>query len=422
MKKYIYCRLIVVLFVFSSISALRAQTFRNTIHTSTIKTLTVHVTGNQRSLPILEKGSNSTISIGFDEMSHTFSRYVYRIVYCNADWTKSDLSTPEFMSGFPESDMQDGIASTGSMTPYTHYSLQLPNASVSLKLSGNYAVEFFDKYNPKKTLVTACFSIAEKLTGIQAEITASTDIDYKRNHQQLAFSISPLGFTVQQPQRDLRVVVRQNDDINSQRSNIQPSSILSGTLKYEHLPALIFEAGNEYRRFEITTHRYAGMNVRKIDYFAPFYNAELNPAAFRTNGYVFDQDQNGKFILNSLDVSDINAGAEYMLVQFSFPMDVPYIDGSLYLNGDFVQNALNENSKMTYNFDRKAYEKSLLLKQGLYNYRYLFRKTGSTDVSPAPTEGSYWQTENTYQIYVYYRPFGERYDRLVGFKELGTSF
>ena len=29
-------------------------------------------------------------------------------------------------------------------------------------------------------------------------------------------------------------------------------------------------------------------------------------------------------------------------------------------------------------------------------------------------EGSHWQTDNEYTVWVYYRPFGARYDRLVG--------
>ncbi|MFR5942933.1 MAG: hypothetical protein ACLUIE_13980 [Parabacteroides merdae] len=53
-------------------------------------------------------------------------------------------------------------------------------------------------------------------------------------------------------------------------------------------------------------------------------------------------------------------------------------------------------------------------KQGSYNYQYLFAPDGSTVGETGPIEGNYYQTQNEYTIYVYYRPMGARYDRLIG--------
>ena len=39
-------------------------------------------------------------------------------------------------------------------------------------------------------------------------------------------------------------------------------------------------------------------------------------------------------------------------------------------------------------------------------------------VSLLRTEGSHWETRNEYTIYVYYKPFGARYERLVGVKRI----
>ena len=79
-------------------------------------------------------------------------------------------------------------------------------------------------------------------------------------------------------------------------------------------------------------------------------------------------------------------------------------DGNVYLNGELYNNVLDEKSKMGYNPETHQYEKSVLLKQGSYNYQYLF----------VPIEGNFFQTENEYSIYVYYCPMGARYDRLIG--------
>jgi hypothetical protein len=78
---------------------------------------------------------------------------------------------------------------------------------------------------------------------------------------------------------------------------------------------------------------------------------------------------------------------------------------------------------MIFNKDRGAYEKTLFLKQGYYNYTYAtlpINKKGYPDFSVS--EGNYWATENAYVILIYYRPFGARADELIGFSTLNSVF
>ena len=46
----------------------------------------------------------------------------------------------------------------------------------------------------------------------------------------------------------------------------------------------------------------------------------------------------------------------------------------------------------------------------IHGKRLADETTGQT----APIEGDFFQTENQYSVYVYYRPMGSRYDRLIG--------
>ena len=73
---------------------------------------------------------------------------------------------------------------------------------------------------------------------------------------------------------------------------------------------------------------------------------------------------------------------------------------------------------MKYNPETHAYECARLLKQGAYNYQYLYVAPGSTVGSTAQAEGNFYETENEYLILVYHRPFGERYDRLIGMQQV----
>jgi hypothetical protein len=70
----------------------------------------------------------------------------------------------------------------------------------------------------------------------------------------------------------------------------------------------------------------------------------------------------------------------------------------------------------SWNFNTSAYELTLLLKQGYYNYQYVYVPQGATSADHTNIEGSFWQTENDYLLFVYYSDFSARYDRLVGFR------
>ncbi|MDD2612648.1 MAG: DUF5103 domain-containing protein [Bacteroidales bacterium] len=412
----------IVLLLVSATIAVQAQVFRTGSHSEQIRSLTVYPNGIWSAAPVIQMGSDHFIEISFDELSHDYKRYAYKVIHCNADWTQSDMNVLEYLDGFSENDIEAGEESVSTLTLYTHYQFSLPNENVGLKLSGNYAVTVFDRDGSGEALLTACFMVVENKVSIEGSATATTDIDYKQSDQQLNFDIKTLGMNIQQPLDELKVVVRQNNRLDNEVRNIAPLMIGPGLVRYEHNKDLIFEGGNEYRRFEMTTFKYSGIGVNKIEYFNPYYHVELIPSELRIMGYVFDKDQNGRFLIHSQEATDDLTGSDYYLVHFTFPMEKPFLDGAIFLNGDFTENRLDTKTKMIYNFEHKAYEKDLLLKQGAYNYQYLYRSNKTNKATTLPLEGSYWETENEYQVYVYYRPIGERYDRLIGFKQIQTAF
>ena len=69
---------------------------------------------------------------------------------------------------------------------------------------------------------------------------------------------------------------------------------------------------------------------------------------------------------------------------------------------------------MQYNHATGRYERAMLLKQGAYNYQYLVVPPGARRGYTAQVEGDKYQTVNRYDVRVYTRRRGERYDRLIG--------
>jgi len=115
-----------------------------------------------------------------------------------------------------------------------------------------------------------------------------------------------------------------------------------------------------------------------------------------------------------------------MWVYWTLPVEKPFFDGALYIGGELFQNEMSLRNRMQYDPETKCYWLTALVKQGGYDYQYWFvqkadqRPTTNKALTGQKTttqrvDGSYWQTENEYAIYVYWRPFGARYDRLVGF-------
>ena len=88
--------------------------------------------------------------------------------------------------------------------------------------------------------------------------------------------------------------------------------------------------------------------------------------------------------------------------------------GDIYLDGDFTQHQFTDANRMRYNPASGLYELSMMLKMGSYNYQYLWLPDGSTTALTGPIEGNHYHTVNEYLSLVYYRPVGQRYDRLGG--------
>lgn len=72
---------------------------------------------------------------------------------------------------------------------------------------------------------------------------------------------------------------------------------------------------------------------------------------------------------------------------------------------------------MEYADEDLSYQLTLPLKEGYYSYQYLLLDSNGK-AHPLPSEGNFFQTENTYQGLVYYRGNGDRTDRLLGYQSI----
>lgn len=343
--------------------------------------------------PIIRKGSS--VSIIFDELAEDNRFLRYRLVHCNADWQPSSLSELDFLDGFNEGEINDYALSENTLAHYVNYQLTLPNQDIRPLASGNYLVEIYDENDPSTTLLQARFMVSEELADLDMSVTSRTDVDYNDRHQQVSVTANLDGAQIENPYTDLRLVVVQNGQ--TVRELRHPLSVQLKSATYAYQRELIFPAGNEFRRFDLANINYPGMGVESIQYTDPLYSAVLKVDTPKADlRYIYDQDQAGRYFPAEINAADPNTGADY--VQTYFTLQSPYV-GEIRLTGDLV---IGQDPTMAYDEDLGAYVKTLLLKQGMYNYAY----TGGID-------GNHYETENEYTALLYYSPLGARADRLI---------
>ena len=392
----------------------RAQ--RHEILSERIASLQVTAGHDWLAPPVIELNGNKAININFDDLTHEYHRYVYRVEHCEADWTTSeDLFASDYIDGFADGlPLDDLTESLNTNVLYTHYRLQIPNEQCRIKMSGNYRVTIYDENNGGEPMLTACFMVVEPSVGINLDVTTNTDIDINGQHQQVEMQLSYGQLAVTDPERQLCTIVTQNNRWDNAVVNSRPQFVMSDGLRWSHNRDFIFPGGNEYRKFEMLDVSHTTMGLEYIRWDGDNYHAYIWPDEPR-HSYIYDEDANGAFLIRNSDNYDIDNTCDYMLVHFRLPS--PRLSGRIFLNAQWTYDRFLPRYELEYDDTRQLYEVVVPLKQGYYSYQYLLMNADGT-LRPLPSEGNFFQTENTYQAYVYFRGVGERTDRLVGYQEI----
>jgi hypothetical protein len=383
------------------------------IFDSHFKTLTTRLDGNFQAPPVITLGTDDQISVSFDELAEERSYLRYRLIHCTADWQPSGLVDAEYLDGFNYADINDWAYSRLTATHYVHYQLNVPNESMQPTISGNYLLQVFRDDDPDTTLLQTRFMITEATATASVDVRSVTDIDYNRSHQQVSVIVDATNAKVDDLFNDLRVYVSQNGRVDNEVMVSHPLRIAGRRAYFEHLNPLIFNAGNEYRRMEIVSVTYPGMGVEALEYHDPYYHATLATDLPRSSTqYLYDQTQHGRFLIREYNSSDSDIEADYVVTHFSLDAD-PLPGQMIFIDGDLTYRRFDPESLMSYNQATGRYERTMLLKQGAYNYQYLVVDPGQRAASTAQIEGDFYPTINEYLVKVYHRRRGERYDRLI---------
>lgn len=403
-----------LLFVLCISMVLMAQ--RHEVLSPRIASLQVTAGDDWQSMPIITLGQETPIVISFDDLTHEYHRYSYRLEHCEADWTISDqLFDSDFCIGFSSGNTIDDFEqSTGVNQLYTHYQLQIPNRKCQLKMSGNYRLTVYDEQNDNTEMFKAYFMVVEPTMHVGLNMTTNTDADINGRHQQLEMRLNYGGTKVTEPTTQIKSVVLQNGRWDNAVVNSQPQYDMGDGLQWSHDRDFIFNGGNEYRKFEMLDVTHTTMGLESISWDGKMYHAFIWTDEPRPS-YVYDEDADGAFALRNSDNIENDTQSEYIMTHFR--LKSPRLSGDVYLNAAWTNDRFLPQYKMQWNDDTQQYEAELWLKQGYYSYQYLLMQPDG-GVTPVPSEGNFYQTQNSYQALIYYKGNGERADRLVAYGAL----
>ncbi len=398
----------------------------DSIYTPNIYSAKLYLKGNQLAYPIISPNASNQLELQFDDLDADVKNYYYTYQLCNADWSPVQVSTFDYILGFAQSQITDYHYSSVALIRYTHYHAFLPESNSRITLSGNYLLKVFLNNDTSKIAFTKRLLVVQNAVAIAAQILPPMNPQFSQTHQKLQFTINTKSLSISSPFQQLHVVILQNNRWDNAMYMGNPSFYSGTNFEYNSDDVPVFPGGNQWRYIDLQSFRFQSDRISKADYQKNGTILYTKPDKDRSGQpYYFYADNNGGYFLQTTDlVNDPDWQSDYGRVRFVFvpPDNTPFEDKDLYLLGEFTGYKINESSRMTFNSTSGAYEGSALLKMGYYNYAYvtLNRQDPASRPSFEFTEGNHFETENNYDILVYYRPLGGRSDQLVGISSLNT--
>ncbi len=413
--------LFITLLIFSCSFFLDAQPITNKVYKHQIKTVQCHKKGWPLTYPILNLNLDEQIELSFDELNADTKDYYYCIILCDRNWEPSVLMETEYLQGINEIPLLDYQYSFNTTIDYVHYTINIPNNDIEILLSGNYIIKVYEDFDKSKPVLTQRFMVSEQRISILPDVKFTMNSELRKAKQEVDFEVQHPGIQFQNPIEEITAEIYQNGRLDNAILNLKPQFIKNNLLEYNYNRETMFEGGNEFRWLDTRSLRFKSSKIKDISFHDPYSHVELFPdPIYAGQSYFFNNDFNGRYVIEVQEERDPEIEAEYVFVHFTLPMDVPVVGGNVFVLGALTNWQFSEEAKMTYSFERKQYELSLLLKQGFYNYHFAFKPSNSREATVSLFEGSHSKTENDYLILIYYRSMGQDYDRLIGYRQINS--
>ena len=368
--------------------------------------------------PVVSLGQSQSIALEFDVLAGQSQRYSAKLIHCDADWQASVLTDMQFLNEINDFIITDYRVGTGTKVPYFHYRMRAPG----VKISGNYLLVVQSAGGVP--VVSRRLLVYENQVQVALQPGIVVGGQERYTLQQLDFGISYASVDLVNPAVEVKVVLRQNFRWDNAKYNLRPTFVRDAErrLDYQYFGfENAFPGLSEYRYFDTRSVQAPGIGVLHLDPRTNPTTVTLQPETTRSQqAYNQYQDANGQRVFESREYGNGATNADYADVTFQLKAAQP-APGTVYAFGALSDWQLKDEFKLAYDETKQLYTGHALLKQGYYNYDFAVAGARGTAPNEVYFEGSHQETENQYDLLVYYRPPGTRADLLIGYQTVDMN-
>ncbi len=365
--------------------------------------------------PIISLQEEKTLVLEFDDLNAAFEQYHLRIIHCDYLWKPSNLSEIEYLSEYNDLIINDYQVSNGTKVPYYHYKIALPK----VLLSGNYLAIIWKGRNKNDLVLTKRFMVFENIIGVGGEVRQAQNPSKYKNSQQIDFELQYGNYRLMSPRDELKIIIRQNyrwdktvKNLKAFNVNESESKLIFRFFNDEN----VFPAGNEFRFFDSRSTYTRGMYISQISRSNTDEMLLSTQQDRSQTAYIESNDFDGNYVVSNRESANSEVEADYIWMNFVLKYPALSESQQLYVNGSFNQWRCDETNVMKYDESSSSYFARILLKQGVYNYNFVsIDKQFPNQPNESLLEGNFSETQNTYEILIYHRPFTSRAEKLIGY-------
>ena len=363
-------------------------------------------------------GFNEKLILRFDDLSNSSTIYRYTIKHFDRNWNDDGLFFTEYANGSLTGMIDQFQYSFNTLQAYTNYTLTFPNDKIQPKISGNFELVVYQD-SASKPLFTKRFAVVEDGANVAVNISRTSDARKPQINQRVEVQAVGNGSAMNSNLNSLTLNVIQNNNWNSGVYNQKQSSTLGNKILFQQMN-LVFPGNNEFYYFDNKNMNQPFDMVAQAENMDGVNYTYLHSVwAFPLN-YQYQPDVNGAFYFRRNDLGiERNAEREADYSWVYFALDSEKTNKEIYVVGGFNDFLATKENQMIYDESLKKYIAKIYLKQGFYNY-ILATKNPDGTLNLGEINGNFWQTENLYQAFLYYQPFGRSYDGLLGYGEFRT--
>ena len=388
-----------------------------------VQSVLLYADDNQLNDPIIPLDDMlGRLTLSFDIIDGEGGVLNYTFIHCSHDWRPTDIQRIQYASGYDSDRLDDYAFSRNTLIDYANYQLKFPREDMMPLISGNYLlIVYGDDLND--IYLTRRFMVIDEKAHVSATIPRySDDLTFTDTHQQLNVKVNMNNYLTGNTQQYSFLTIRQNGRWDNAAEGLKPTYVYPDYISFEHHPQTVFEAANQYRRFNISNFYFQSENLAHIRQTDESFEIDIATCESRARqAYTSYDDIHGeKFIYVEDENLDNSTEADYCRVNFFYKSEAPLTHEDLYIMGALNDWCFNESNKMTYDYKLRGYTCSMMLKQGYYNFIFVTLDRETFEIKTDLTAGNHWETNNVYKLYFYFYNALKGYDELVGYSTVNS--